>query len=770
MENYPSQNSNSNRSNNSVPPFPQNQPVPWAEEQEDDWNFQEFLSILRRRWLLMASVTIAVMTLVMINLVVNRKPPEYEGSFQLLVEPVEPVNNDSKVIDVVKDFNVQKSSLDYESQIQVLKSPELMKSTLKQLQASYPEINYYSLLESLKINRLGETKIIEVRYQSSNPKQTQVVLERIAENYLDYSQVKRQTQLRQGVQFIEKQLPFIQNRVDQIQKELQLFRQKYNFNDPETQVTQIASQTVDFFQQKQAIDLQLAQARANLAILQGKDGVTTTLNNAILQGKDGVTTTLNNDILQGKDGVATTLNNDILQGKNGLTTTLNNAPLYQQLITQIRQFDVQIATESTRLQEENPIIQTLKEKRASLLPLLRQEKTRLLDVKFAEAATQLQTLEVQNQELAKIEQKLAQKREQLPVLAREYVDLQRRLQIATESLNRFLSTRENIQIEISQSDIGWQFLKVPTTPDSPIYSVSTQRNLILGLVASILSGIGIVLLVEKLDNTYHTIDELKKKVKQPLLGNIPFEKQVTTKKNRTINQKFPLANIQNSLSQGVAGLAVLPDNEYDYFSTNFSEALRVLYSNIQLLSSDHPIRSIVISSAMAGDGKSTVALHLAKIATAMGQRVLLVDADLRKPTIHDRAALNNLWGLSNLISTNLPVGEVIRQLPSMSQLSVITAGPIPPDPTKLLSSQKMKQLMADFHNSFDLVIYDVPPLVGLADASLIVPHTDGLLIVVRIEKTNSSMLKVALDNLKISRLNILGIVANAHKSTTNSYY
>ncbi|MEH1836089.1 MAG: polysaccharide biosynthesis tyrosine autokinase [Nostoc sp.] len=755
MQNYPSQNSSSNRSNNSVPSFPENQPVRWAEEQEDDWSFQEFLSILRRRSLLMASVTIAVMTLVVINLVVNRKPPEYEGSFQLLVEPVEPVNNDSKVMDVVKDFNPQKSSLDYESQIQVLKSPELMKSTLKQLQASYPEINYYSLLESLKINRLGETKIIEVRYQSSNPKQTQVVLERIAENYLDYSQVKRQTQLRQGVQFVEKQLPFIQNRVDQIQKELQLFRQKYNFNDPETQVTQIASQTVDFFQQKQAIDLQLAQARANLAILQGKDGVTTTLNNAILQGKDGVTTTLNNAIPQ---------------EQNGSTTTLNNAPLYQQLITQIRQFDVQIATESTRLQEENPIIQTLKEKRASLLPLLRQEEKRLLDVKFAEVATQLQTLEVKNQELAKIEQKLAQKREQLPVLARQYVDLQRRLQIATESLNRFLSTRENIQIEISQSDIGWQLLQVPTTLDTPIYSFSTQRNFILGLVASILSGIGIVLLVEKLDNTYHTVDELKKKVKQPLLGNIPFEKQVTTKKNRTLNQKVTLANIQNSLSQGVAGLAVLPDHEYDYFSTNFSESLRVLYSNIQLLSSDHPIRSIVISSAMAGDGKSTVALHLAKIATAMGQRVLLVDADLRKPTIHDRAALNNLWGLSNLISTNLPVGEVMRQLPSMSQLSIITAGPIPPDPTKLLSSQKMKQLMADFHNSFDLVIYDVPPLVGLADASLIVPHTDGLLIVVRIEKTNSSMLKVALDNLKISRLNILGIVGNAHKSTTNSYY
>ncbi|MFN6481910.1 MULTISPECIES: polysaccharide biosynthesis tyrosine autokinase [unclassified Nostoc] len=723
MENSSSQSSSSDRSNNSVPPFPQNQLVPWAEEQEEGWNFQEFLSLLQRRSLVMAGVTIAVMIIVVISLVLNRKPPEYEGTFQLLVEPV---NDDTKAVDVVKDPNSQKSSLDYESQIQVLKSPELMRSTLKQLQASYPEINYYTLLQSLKITRLGETKIIQVLYQSNNPKKTQFVLERIADNYLDYSQVRRQTKLRQGLQFVEKELPVTQNRVDKLQKELQIFRQKYNFNDPETQEAEIGSQTVEFSKQKQAIDLQLAQARANLAIL---------------------------------------------KEKNGATTILNNDPLYQQLIAQIRQLDIQIATESTRLQKENPTIQTLKEKRASLLPVLRQESQRLLGVKFAELATQLQTLEIQSQELIKTERELAQRRNQLPVLTRQYTELQRKLQFANENLNRFLSTRENLQIQISQTELGWQLLQAPTTPEVPVSSFNTGRNLILGIIASLLAGIGVVLLIDKLENTYHSVDELKTKIKQPLLGNIPFEKQVQTNKpNHALNQTISLANIQNYFSQAIANLSVLPNQEDGDSSTNFSEALRVLYTNIQLLSSDRPIRSIVMSSAMSGDGKSTVALHLAQIATAMGQRVLLVDADLRKPQIHDLSNLNNLRGLSNLISTNLQMGEVMRQLPSMNQLSIITAGPIPPDPTKLLSSQKMKQLMADFHNSFDLVIYDVPPLVGLADASLIAPHTDGLLIVVRIHKTNTSMLKAALDNLKISRLNILGIVGNGQQSTIKSYY
>ncbi|WP_245245987.1 polysaccharide biosynthesis tyrosine autokinase [Nostoc sp. ATCC 53789] len=724
IENYPSQPSSSDSSNNSVPPSLQNQQnqlVPWVEE-EEEWSVQKFLGVLRRRALVMTGVTITVMTIAVISLVLKQKPPEYEGNFQLLVEPV---NDDSTDVDVVKNSNSQMSSLDYESQIQVLKSPELMRDTLKRLQASYPELSYYSLIDSLKITRLGETKIILVSYHSKNQDQTQAVLQRLAKDYLDYSKIRRQTKLRQGLQFVEYQLPLTQNRVDQLQKELQFFRQNYNFDNPESQAEQISSQTVELSQKRQEIDLQLAQTRANLTSL---------------------------------------------KEKNGATAILNNAPLYQQLITQIRLFDIQIATESTRLQDKNPTIQTLKEKRASLLPLLRQQAQQLLGVKFAEVEMQLQKLEVQSQELTKIEQKLAQRRNQLPILTRQYTELQRKLQFANESLNRFLSTRENLQIQISQTELGWQLLQVPTTPDIPISSSDTLRSFVLVLVASIISGVGIVLLMEKLDNAYHTVDDLKRKVKQPLLGNIPFEQQIQTKQNRTYQQSFSLLRIPNFLSKKIAKLTVLPEEEQGEYSSNFSEALRVVYTNIKLLSSDSPFRSIVISSAMPGDGKSTIALHLAQIATAMGQRVLLVDADLRKPTIHNLSHLNNLWGLSNLISTNLPVGEVIRQLPSMSKLSVITAGPVPSDPAKLLSSSKMKQLMTDFQKNFDLVIYDAPPLVGLADASLIAPHTDGLLIVVRIHKTNSSILKIALDNLKIYRLNILGIVCNGQKTNFNGLY
>jgi len=269
-------------------------------------------------------------------------------------------------------------------------------------------------------------------------------------------------------------------------------------------------------------------------------------------------------------------------------------------------------------------------------------------------------------------------------------------------------------------------------------------------------------LLDKIDSTYHNVQDLKADIKLPLIGNLPFEPQLD-------HGRF--GNYTGWLLKLLPKFRRSPD-QYEAtgdYSAKFLEALRVLYTNIQLLNSDAAIRSIVISSATEGDGKSTVAFNLARIAATMGQRVLLVDADLRQPTIHKLANVSTECGLSNLISSNLPVDEVITQPPAMSQLNIIPAGSVPPDPAKLLSSDKMKRLMKEFSQRFDLVIYDVPPFLGLADASLIAPSTDGILMVVKIDKTDSSVLKAAIDDLKLFPVNILGVVGNAQKSRYGDY-
>ncbi|BAT55550.1 hypothetical protein NOS3756_45380 [Nostoc sp. NIES-3756] len=712
MDNQHYKISNVEQNGKPATPLPSKQPDTWNEESDKSWNYQDFLSLLQRRVVVILGVTTTVMIAMVTNVVLNPKQPEYESKFQMLVEPV---NDSTKIADLTKEDNKTQSTLDYDSQILVLKSPKLLNASVKKLQTAYPYFNYGFLINSLKINRLGETKIIEVSYRGTNPNLTKAVLDEIAQIYLNYSQEARQAKLSQGIAFINQQLPSLQNRVNQIQKELQDFREKYSFNDPDSGTALIVNKSTELYNKQQEINLQIKQLQDYLSLLKDKKY------------------------------------QDIV---------LTNAPLYQQLMAQLQQLDVQIAASSTVLQDTNPRIQTLKEQRESLLPLLRQEADNFIKSRTEETFRQINNLSAQKQELAKRQVSLEQERKNLPNLAQRYIVIQNQLQLATESLNRFLSTREVLQIQISQTEQSWQLIQAPYTPEYPIVTADLKGNIIQILGISIVLGLGAAFLLEKLDNTYHNARSLKEKIKLPLLGVIPFQKE--------------FQNVQAHASildaHDVAQLNTLTDLKYSKDSQEFLEALRVLYTNIQLLNSERQINSITITSAMSNDGKSTIAFHLALIAATMGQKVLLVDADLRKPKIHTLANLQNKWGLSNLVVTNLRNTEVIQQLPSMSKLSVITAGYIPPDPTKVLSSEKMKQLMIELHNNFDLVIYDTPPLVGLADTSLIAPYTEGILMVVKIDQTQSSMLEKALDDVKISSINVLGLVANGEKNYLGTYY
>jgi polysaccharide biosynthesis transport protein len=692
-------------------------------EESNDGNFRNFFGLLQRR----AIIIIGVVSVGMAGVGYSTLTQEsiYQGNFQILVEPV---NSDDQIAKInLVDANLSKNGLDYESQIQVLRSSELLEPVIKKLQESYPEITYNSLLSGLNIRRFGATKVIEISYQSNNTQKIQFVLDTISQFYLKYSLNKRQTKLRQGVQFVNKQLPDIQNRVTQLQKEMQIFRQKYNFIDPASQSASISQQIQSLTQQRLSVNQQLAASKNNYLRLQTQEEQ---------------------------------------------LAALYDAPLYQQLISQQRQLDIQISGELARFEANNPIIQTLQNKRDNLLPIINAEAKRILNTKIAQAAVLIQKVEVDNQQLTQAEQQLQIKLEQLPVLSRQYTDIQRNLQLANESLTRFLANREQLQIEVAQTELPWELIQAPTQPKYPI-SPNVSRNLLLGFVASSLLGLGAAKIMEDIDNTYHTLESIQEKIKIPVVGTLPFDKSITVlslnSKNRVSNGKIVLADIPQGINQSSDILGRQGSQKSSYGQGEFWESLQVLYSNIQLLNSDRPINSLVISSAMPGDGKSTVAFNLAKIATAMGKRVLLVDTDMRRPQIHNLSELNNLWGLSNLISSNMDVEQVIREVPAINNLSVITSGPIPPDSGRLLSSDRMKQLMDYFHQSFDLVIYDSPPMLGLVDARLIAPNTDGVMLVMRMNKTDRLALAQVQDSLKVYPINLLGLVVNGDKSKLGYY-
>ncbi len=686
-------------------------------EDSNNSSYRNFFHFLQRR----AIIIIGVVSVGMGGVTYSTLTQEsvYQGKFQILVEAV---NNDDKLGRInLGDSNLSGNGLDYESQIQVLKSPELLKPLIKKLQASYPEITYDYLLAGLTIRRLGLTKVIEVSYASNDTQKIKTVLDAFSQFYLNYSLNKRQTKLRQGLQFVNKQLPDIQNRVTQLQKELQIFRQRYNFIDPGNQATTLSQQIQSLTQQRLTVNQQLAAARSN---------------------------------------------HQRLQTKEEQLAILNEAPLYQQLISQQRQLDTQISGALAQLQPDNPAIRTLKDKRDNLLPVIDAEEKRILNIRMAQSAVVIRKIEVDNQQLTQAEQQLQIKLEQLPVLSRQYIDIQRNLQLATDSLTRFLASREQLQIEVAQTELPWELIQSPIQLQYPI-SPNVSNSLLIGLVASCLLGLGVAKIIEEMDDTYHTIESIQERIKLPILGNLPFDKFSIDPSLNSISRVSNEEIVTTAISPRTDQLSEVSGQSSQaryYNQGEFWESVQVLYSNIQLLNSDKPIKSLIISSSMSGDGKSTISFNLAKVATAMGKKVLLVDADLRRPSVHKLVGLNNLWGLSNLISSNQDVEQAIREVPFVKNLSVITSGPIPPDPARLLASDKMKQLMEYFRQSFDLVIYDCPPMLGLVDARLIAPNSDGMILVLRMNKTDKSVLAQVKDGLKMYPINLLGVVVNGDKA------
>jgi succinoglycan biosynthesis transport protein ExoP len=714
--------------------------------QKEKLDLRQIMAIARRRAIVIAGVAIAVTAGVVSR--VTREVPKYEGRFQLLIGSA---GADDKIDRLTKSLNQagapQVESVDYATQIQVLWSAQVMTPIVAKIQAKYPEITYDLLRSKLSIARLEQTKILEIRYQDPDPKKIKFILDQVADGFVNYSRLEQQKPVGQGLDFVKEQTRKLEGRVDELQQKLQAFRQDNSIIDPQTQGQLLTNRLNTILQQRQETQTQLGETEKLYGELRNQ------LNQLGVSPEQAIT-----------------------------ASALSEAPRYQQLLNKLAEIENKIAVESARFTEDSPTIKALRDQQQNLVPLLSQEAATVvgktatgipknaeslsspssirlaLTQKIVEVTNQKQVLAVRQNAIALAEKALNQQLNNLAALSRQYTDLQRELTVANESLNRFLAVRETLQIEEAQKTHPWQKITNPQQPKAPI-SPNVPQGILLGTVAGLLAGAAAGFLAEKMDKVFHSPDDLKEGTGLPILGTIPF-----TKKLKQSNRKV---------------LAATPDSEnsdvqfggyYGYNASPFLEAFRSLYTNIQFISPDEPVRSLVISSSVPTDGKSTVSTHLAQAAAAMGQRVLLVDADLRRPQVHVRTDLPNVWGLSNVISSEINFNDVIQQSPTEENLFVLTAGQIPPDPTRLLSSKKMGNLVERFQEVFDIVIFDTPPLLGLADAKILAAHTNGIAMVVGLGRTDRSVLQEVLYGLRTSRARVLGVIANGVKGYTTSSY
>jgi non-specific protein-tyrosine kinase len=230
-----------------------------------------------------------------------------------------------------------------------------------------------------------------------------------------------------------------------------------------------------------------------------------------------------------------------------------------------------------------------------------------------------------------------------------------------------------------------------------------------------------------------------------------------------------LAKLVKTKSESGAGLAAWEEPK-----SAAAEAFRALRTNIQFASPDKPVHTILATSTSPDDGKSTTVANLAVTFAAAGSPTILVDADLRRPHLHQIFGLPNDAGLTTLIASMSRGGESAQvELPlqetQVPNLRVLTSGPVPPNPAEMLASQKMAEVLALLRARADYVLIDTPPVIAVTDAAVLAPRVDGVLLVVNAGKTKRDLAVKARDVLQQVNANVLGVVLNNAKVDKSAY-
>jgi succinoglycan biosynthesis transport protein ExoP len=290
------------------------------------------------------------------------------------------------------------------------------------------------------------------------------------------------------------------------------------------------------------------------------------------------------------------------------------------------------------------------------------------------------------------------------------------------------------------------------------------RNILLAFLIGLVGGVGLALFREYLDNTVKSPDDIEALTGLPSLAVVPAMPGLNAQQGR-LSRKAG-----EGTSASTAGRIELLS--YVQPKSQISEAFRALRTSLLLSQADHPPQVILVTSALPREGKTTAAVNLAVTLAQLGDRTLLMDSDLRKPGI--RRALNLTLGkdvgLSSYLAGVSSLDEATIQHPTITNLSALTTGPVPPSPADLLSSHRMREAIAELRRRFKFIVIDSPPVMAATDAVILSALTDGVLLVVRSGETPKEAFTRTRDLLAAVKCRLLGVVLNAVDSSAPDYY
>jgi capsular exopolysaccharide synthesis family protein len=355
----------------------------------------------------------------------------------------------------------------------------------------------------------------------------------------------------------------------------------------------------------------------------------------------------------------------------------------------------------------------------------------------------------------------------------QYNILRQNVETAKGLYNDFLQKTNQARIERGEQYNDLRIIEPARTPGAPI-GPRRLRSILLGFILSLVAGVGLALFIEYLDNTVKNVEDVARSTQLPTLALIPSMnahsmRMLNAKKKAEIKGEKEKAGKEKRTASGklaeIAGIAprsLHPQGNRLATLDGLSsvvEAYRMLRTSVLLSTAGNPPKTILVTSSQPGEGKTTTAVNTAISLAQLGASVLLIDSDLRRPAVHKTFKLPNTRGLSTYLSGNGKVEDLTVKL-SIPNLSVLTSGPIPPNPAELISSERMKEMLRQLCEKYDHIIIDSPPLISVTDPVILSTMVDGSILVVQAGRSTRDLVRRARQELNGVGAKVFGVVLN----------
>ncbi|MHB9131496.1 MAG: GumC family protein [Armatimonadota bacterium] len=672
-----------------------------------------WMVIIRRRWISIGVVLVICATGILYTAM---QPRVFQATTKIMVDSMQDSHENDQVR-VLSELRTLTRSRSIETQVEVISSSDILHDAYQKLSLEQRTKGFSSPATvpegAVTIFPKRDTDIIEITVQSHEPDSSAALANLVAKEYfekdLDYSNQAT----KKAREYVEGQLTSIGQELKAANSALSQFKKQSGLFSPDAQLTIMAERIA-------ALQTEISDANAEIA---ANSKYVVQLQRMLTEQQEYIlseTTLMQNP--RTRDSLAAI---DAMQRERAMLLQE-----YTAKSPEVQAVDARLANEQQRVQSlaENIVTSQVKTRNALHDGLFQQ---------YASALTSMLGNKMRLNSLSSSLRKLNSEVQVLPSREQHLIELMQRtefLQNTSHMLNdKLYSLRLSEQGRLPNGRIV-SFARPEPTPIKPKMKTSAILALLLGIISAVLC----VIIIERVDDRIHDSSSTML-IPDSVVGEIP--------------------------RVGDGESCVLDPQAKSF---GLLESFRMLRNNIAFLSVDKPIKTIAITSAGSGEGKSTTCVNLA-IAMAMeGKRAIVVECDLRCPSLHELLHLSRGTGLTSVITGMQSVEQAIRRSTS-GDFDILLAGPLPPNPPEVLNSLQMRRIITALAEQYDIVILDCPPVVGLSDVPVISTLVDGLLLVIRMDCTRQRLLQAAIRHLAQAQARLLGVVINSLDLRHNGY-